>query len=526
MSKLIPFLVILLCSSLLWANTPIKSFEEEYFDYLVLTDNAEVNYLNHRTLSSNSYLTNNNRWENSATWTNNCKNDFSITVYNPHFFISENTKQPYGQNDGSLWQGKGINFQFSTGATLKYKGFELTFKPEINFSQNKPYKTMHDTNSYFWGSLDLVQRYGDKSTFNFNFGDSNIKYIGNYIEASLGTETIWIGPTYLNSILMSNNAPNYVKFEIGLIPTNVTFPWTSFDLGKFEIYSSIGMLKTSKYYKVPNNKTFLAMINIGYQPSFINNLTIGANYVDHFDLSWKSFKNVFKTALFGHNIEGDGKMSYSLNWCIPNVGLDIYAEYGKDDYSYFNFYHTSVIQLGFKKSINIFETKGINLELIGEFGNMEMSRDALSQWSYNFYTHGSDHLSYSNDGQLLGAGTGYAGVSYFLKLNSFYKKGMSSIFAQLHHPDNNYTYQTLIYDYHLNKNKWGEKPFEYHRFKRSLDLGISSTYFINNHVTVEAGFVDQIIVNNFYLEDFDSNLDYPYQFYSNCHFNLGLTYSF
>jgi hypothetical protein len=59
-----------------------------------------------------------------------------MNIFGPELFTSYNTAAPYGQNDGALWQGKGLNVSATGGIRFEGWGVEATFKPQLDWSQN------------------------------------------------------------------------------------------------------------------------------------------------------------------------------------------------------------------------------------------------------------------------------------------------------------------------------------------------------------------------------------------------------
>ena len=178
------FTGLFLFSSHLTAQEALKSLEEEYYDFLSLRGIVERPTLGYRTLSDSVWNFNEiesfeenedgsftkiripgkesdgNIWKNNnlgTTYTlwqpaapadnwfaRGLKQGLTARIYGPEWFNSYNTAAPYGQNDGALWQGKGYNTALTTGLRLEGYGFELTFKPQISWSQNKTFESNPD----------------------------------------------------------------------------------------------------------------------------------------------------------------------------------------------------------------------------------------------------------------------------------------------------------------------------------------------------------------------------------------------
>ena len=142
-----------------FSQEALKSVEEEYYDFLSLQGIVERPTLGYRTLSDSVWnvpedaehvwsRNNLGSWvtlwepENAVdnAFARGLKQGLFAKVYGPEWFNSYNTAAPYGQNDGALWQGKGYNTALTAGVRLEGYGFEVTFKPQVSFSENREFE--------------------------------------------------------------------------------------------------------------------------------------------------------------------------------------------------------------------------------------------------------------------------------------------------------------------------------------------------------------------------------------------------
>ena len=170
--------IIFVQAFFLFGQEALKSTEEEYYDFLSLQGLVERPTLGYRTLSDSVWelpentehvWQNNNLGSTKTLWQSENQGENWFTkgffhgvkykLFGPDWFNSFNTAAPYGQNDGALWQGRGYNTSFTTGAKIEGYGFEVTFKPMVTFSQNLEFDYLPgvygDTHSYVWaGNID------------------------------------------------------------------------------------------------------------------------------------------------------------------------------------------------------------------------------------------------------------------------------------------------------------------------------------------------------------------------------------
>ena len=509
-------LIILLNISYLYSQEALKSTEEEYYDFLSLQGLVERPTLGYRTLSdsvwnvpedSEHIWSGNNLGSSNIIWqapepfdnwfTNGINQSFSYKIFGPEWFNSYNTAAPYGQNDGALWQGKGYNTALTGGARLEGYGFELTFKPQISFSQNLEFEYLEgiykNTHNYFSsGNIDLVQRFGDNPFWNFDWGDSEARWSWHSLTFGFGTQNPWLGPAFLNPMLGSNNAGGYTKFDAGLRETNVTIPGIDLNIGSIEGRIWVGQLQESDYFDNDNtnDKRMLTAMSASYKPSFIPGLTLGLNRV--FITYWRNenFKYILRlftasrlNALSSSGNDEDQKFALFVNWDFPKVGFRFYGELGRDDFSSnecTNPYHTAIYTAGIEQIISI--TTNIKSQLILEWNSFESSQDFQLQWPYEgYYAHHFVKQGYTNKGQILGAGSGYFGNSQFVQYKVYYPKGYSAFKFHRHSPNNNWIYSKAVNQSANNSNSDLNKDW-YANYETYFYYGVEDCYYILNNL--------------------------------------------
>jgi hypothetical protein len=497
------------------AQEALKSSEEDYYDFLALQGLTTRPALNYRTFSDSVWNISEGAehpWQGQSlgAW-HPLFGDVKMRAYGPELFMSGNTAAPYGQNDGVLWQGRGFNALLKGGVRFEGYGVELTLLPHFSFSQNAAFEIMRpemsgdkyagkgDTYGYFWGTVDAPQRFGDQPFFDWDFGDSEIRYTWKTLTAGFGTQAIWLGPSYLNSILHSNNAPAYPKFDIGLRRQRVTLPWLDWYIGDVEARLWVGYLSESGFFDNDdsNNHNMLHGLSFAYAPSFLSGLTLFANRTNLVPWSWENLKFIFPSS---ENTIEDQKASLGFSWLFPSIGFEVYGEVGIDDYvadgllGYLRHpFHTNVYTAGLKKALSIVPRKSLYGEIIFEFNWMEMTQTFYYQGKlvyYSFYRHHQILQGYTNKGQWLGAGSGGAGNSEILKFVLYYPTGNSAITISRNNPDTNYV---ITHGGHDN-NYWA-----------NFNAGIQTAYFIHSSILLSGGLVYNLIIDQYNKRDPETN---------------------
>jgi hypothetical protein len=505
--KILLLLLIILFSSTGFTQEALLSDTEQYYDFLALRGLIRRPYLNYRTLSDSAWAFDGEAahpWQEHNLGTKlQLFNSITARIYGPELFTSYNTAAPYGQNDGALWQGRGFNSSLTGGVRLEGYGVEATFKPQLAFSQNLGFDIMpssYDSEyGYFWGyahnvGADAPQRFGDDPFFTFDWGDSEIRYTWKTLTVGFGTQAIWLGPSYLNPMLHSNNAPTYPKFDFGMRRQPVTIPWVNWYAGDIEFRIWTGYLSESDYFdnNDSNDHTLFHGLSLAYAPSFLPGLILSANRVCLVPWSWENLKYIIPVA---ENTVEDQKASFAASWIFPQVGLEIFGELGIDDYiggwvwQYMrNPFHTTIYTAGLKKTINIVPAKGIYGELIFELNWFEKTDDYPGQ-AYTFYFHHSLTHGYTNKGQWLGSGIGSGGNSQYLAFSLYYPKGNSLLFITRNNPDNDFQdHSPDIRD---------KYPYPYACLANFV-IGIDTNYFVNSHISLFGGFGYNLIIDPLY----------------------------
>jgi hypothetical protein len=424
-----------------------------------------------------------------------------------------NTAAPYGQNDGALWQGRGVNAALTGGVRLEAYGVELTFKPQVSLSQNAvcDYIQPNYSGSDYQGKaavygyyglkhIDAPQRFGDKLFFIWDWGDSEVRYTWRTLTIGFGTQAIWLGPAQLNPILHSNNAASYPKLDLGIRKQAIRIPWLNWYIGDIEVRAWWGYLSESAYFDndSTNDHNLITGFAIAYGVPFLPGLTIGfnrimlskweaMNYRAIFTLLWP-----FMDTSSGFD-KNDQRASIVFDYSLPIVGLDIYLEWARNDHSpdldYVLRYpfHSVGYTVGIKKSITI--NKYLSGEILFEITGLEASQDydRLINWSSTFYAHHITTQGYTNRGQWLGAGIGTGGNSQYLGFKLYFPKGYGQFFVQRRNPDLDYTW-FIDSNQHSDEFKKGNWVAE-GNIRLFLDFGLSGLYFITDKLSVSGSFI-------------------------------------
>ena len=422
-----------------------------YLRTLSLTNQATSNQQHMRGLAQGNWLLSpNHLWQEIVPGDTN---GVRVTQFN-----SFNSSHPHGGNDGALWQGRGINsrtiFGWNSFIPLRNEfSLQIHLNPELLFSQNVQYDILPahpELGSEFGNyrrSPDVPQRFGDSPNVELDPGDSEIRLNWRQLTTFVGTSHAWIGPAERNAIILSNNAPGYLKVGVGILPTPTR-------IGSFEAYISSGLISESPYFdsRTDNDEAIISLISISLQPNRIPGFTIGIHRSlignagqETYAESLLSVLNPLMMTNLGED-DFDQRASITGEWTFPAVGFSVYGEWARNDYS--PNYRFVMRAPGHSQAYTI----GLTQALTHETGNitrftLELS-ELVNSFDYlidlgtggTFYSHGIVNQGYAHRGQIIGAAIGSGADSQYLGIDHYLPWGRLGFFFSRHGRDKDFLY--------------------------------------------------------------------------------------
>jgi hypothetical protein len=462
-----------------------------------------------------------------------------------------NSDHPYGWNDGPMIPAKGYQTLITGGFYLKLGIIDLQIKPEYVYAANLPFhgfdyqRSDQEMQAYFayHNAIDRPERYGEAAYSRFFLGQSSIRINLGPVSLGLSSENLWWGPGINNALILTNNAAGFNHITINTVKPIHT------GIGYFEAQVVAGHLNNSKYPSLLTTTTsdgtnlyapkrddwrYLAGLNANYHPSWFNGLTLGlirtfnAYYDDvkthgvgayiPFFLPYTK-KNVNNGV--GDLFPRDQLTSIYGRLLLKKALAEIYLEYGWGDnlYNIDDFLqspeHSRAYVVGFRKMVPIKDHSDqqilIGMEITQTSQHEEAKIREVGQW----YTNYQLLQGHTNDGQVLGAGTGEGGniqsldVSWVAGLDKIgigadrYEHDadfLNNVFSSV--DNNSRSWVDLALNIH---GEWAYKSF---LFNTKLQCIKSLNY-------------------EWFMKDYDPNQYYiPHNTVYNIHGELGITYRF
>jgi len=134
-------------------------------------------------------------------------------------FASYNSSFPFGDDDGALWQGRGISGISRAGAEIAWDWASIRLDPEWWFAQNQDYSHassyLGSTTGDYYVGLDRLQSYGSGFYQSFGWGQSEVRLRYGGFTLGFGTENLKLGPAEIQNIILSDNASGFPLLDIG-----------------------------------------------------------------------------------------------------------------------------------------------------------------------------------------------------------------------------------------------------------------------------------------------------------------------
>lgn len=351
-----------------------------------------------------------------------------------------NSAFPYGSNDGAVWAGRGFTASATFGFALRAGPISVVIAPAAFVSQNAAFDLLENgqagdrrfADGLFSDGVDRPQRFGDEAYGRIDPGNSTLRADIGLLAAGVSTANLAWGPMELYPYVLGTNAPGFLHAFVGTArPVNV---W----IGSIHGRVLWGRLEQSAYSPVEGAPTYVSLAEPGtrrfgsgvlvlFEPKGIRGLELGV--ARFFHSPWprsgipasyfsKPFENVLKGRLQGApgfadpGTSAENQIGSAFGrWIFPAVGLEIYAEYGREDHSWDkrDFVqepdHSRSYGLGIRKTLRMRPElmDGLTVELIN-FQLPHLVRTLRGEGG--IYAHGVMQQGHTNRGQLLGADVG------------------------------------------------------------------------------------------------------------------------
>jgi hypothetical protein len=376
----------------------------------------------------------------------------------------ENTSYPFGGNDGAVWAGKGLTAWAQAGVAARWGPVSATFAPIAFRASNSAFDLMDNgqtgvlqyADGQFPTEIDRPQRFGAGAYSRVDLGESTLRIDGVGLTAGISTASQWWGPTTEFAYVLSNNAGGFPHVFFGTSkPANIGFGTVHGQVQYGYLYQSPFSPATGKSYfqsiEHAGKVRFMAGLTGVMTIKGVPGLEFGGGRFFHSNtdstgitgsnlrLPWQ---NLLKSRLPAGDsvILGDIRSiiqnqlaSVYFRWAPPSKGMEIYGEYGREDFSadvrdfMLEPDHSSTFNLGFKKAWQ----KGMRINAFrGEIFSYEAPGSGRTRGEGLIYLHQPLIQGHTYRGQMLGANVGVGGgLAYMFAFERYTQSGKLKIFT-------------------------------------------------------------------------------------------------
>jgi hypothetical protein len=390
---------------------------------------------------------------------------FTYEFVRPTTGVIANTAYPFGGNDGPIWAGKGVTAWAQAGLLMRWGPLSASIAPVAFRAANSDFDLMDNGergvllygDGQFPTEIDRPQRFGVGAYSRADLGESTLRIDGAGFTAGISTASQWWGPTVEFPYVLGNNAGGFPHVFLGSSrPVNIGFGTAHGQVQYGYLYQSPFSVVTGPDYfqsfDKPGRTRFMAGIIGVMTIRGVPGLEFGGGRFFHspkdstgitgddIALPWQ---NLLKSRLPVETdtvIAGDIRSIYQnqlasvfLRWAPPGSGLEIYSEYGREDFSadvrdfMLEPDHSSVLNVGFRKAW----LRGRNMNALrGEFYNYEAPSSGRTRGEGLIYIHQPLRQGHTFRGQLLGANVGVgSGNAYLFAFERYSPAGKWKLFT-------------------------------------------------------------------------------------------------
>jgi hypothetical protein len=458
-----------------------------------------------------------------------------------------NSDHPYGWNDGAMIPAKGYQTMISGGIFVKFGPLSIQLRPEFVYAANPPFngfalgRSDQELTAYyhFYNYIDNPERYGTNAYRKAFLGQSSIRLTFNPVSIGLSNENLWWGPGIRNSLIMSNNAPGFKHITVNTVrPINTP-------VGSFEFQAIAARLDGTNFPPLLTTTAstgknllgvkntdwrYYAGVNINYHIKWVEGLTLGLTRT--FDAYHKSINTLSEYVPFffpyqkqntndGDPIPRDQLTSLYARWLFTKAQAEVYFEYGLNDNSY-NFRdfigspdHSRAYIFGLRKMLPFGANADQHILFSAEVTQLSQSVDRLVRAAGGWYVHSEVKQGQTNQGQVLGAGTGSGGNLQSMDVS--WVSGLKKLGVRVERYEHNADLSAVAFpDINGNSRKWVDFAFALQGEWNYKNLIFNATLEEVKSLNYE-----------WYLKDYNSAEYYiPHNTVYNLHAVIGATYRF
>lgn len=363
----------------------------------------------------------------------------AVDLVRPTLSVRVNTTFPYGLNDGPIWAGRGPTSAAQVGFSARWRAFSVTVAPMVIRAENGSFPLLPNgqtgagvyADGLYPGGIDRPQRFGDAPYELLDPGQSTVRVDAHGLVAGVSTANQYWGPATEFPIVLGNNAAGFPHaflgtaepVELWLLRVHARLVWGRLAQSPFSVQPGAGLrfmagavgVLTSRW--VPGLEVGVSRFSHSPWPG-LTKLSLSDVLIP---LRSQYRRNV------GAAVPDNQFASVFFRWVLPSSGLDVYAEYGREDYNQ-NLRdlvqepdHWGGYTIGFRKALH---RSGARITALrAELQDLQLSVLALGRDWLPFYIHGAVPQGHTQRGQVLGSEAGFGGAASAVVVESYHSAG-------------------------------------------------------------------------------------------------------
>lgn len=372
----------------------------------------------------------------------------SLHVLRPGVAAVFNSTAAQGEGEGPVWLGRGLNAYGSFGVRVRYGPLDLQVAPVAFWSQNADFELAPNGRTgveavlepRYPNNIDAPQRFGMGSYALLDPGHSRLSLDTRFVTTGFSTSPLAWGPARNEPLVLGPNAGGFPHVFLG------TGQPVFIGIGRLHAKFITGRLEQSEWSPVTrgDQSRLAAATVLTFAPAGLAGFEIGAIRFEH--RKWSpgvvSFETVVRpfTSIFNDNTAGintgaeNGYASIFARWAIAPAGMEVYAEYGREDYT--GSFRTLVTKpddlgnllVGFQRA---WGTRADRVRVLrGELVNAELSHHERGDRGFTRpippYYHSGVRQGHTLNGQFLGSSMAYGGAGWNLALDRYARAGRTT----------------------------------------------------------------------------------------------------
>jgi hypothetical protein len=335
--------------------------------------------------------------------------------------VLTNSAYPRDRNNGAVWNGVGVNSVMQAGVKGEWRFLSAALNPTMIYQENRefalPRQVVVTTSEFaypFTPLIDYPIRMGPDAFSSLGLTNSYIEVGKGAFAATFSNENLWIGPTQVHALIMSNTGPGMTHLRFG------TRRPVDLGIARAEFQFLFGGATESEYFGGDGQQdsrlfqaTFAAL-----EFKAIPGFHIGAVRVLHDPAPPTGHRlgyyldRIIETPLGGEpGLAPFNRLgAFYLRWALPESGFEAYMEWGREDFA-----------IGFESLLREPDysqvwAAGAQKAYIGKNHVSRMYAEVAhlgqgaptrgGRGDVQFYTHTNIMQGHTNRGQMLGASIG------------------------------------------------------------------------------------------------------------------------